>query len=248
MQDLTSEALNIVAHRSNLNYSTVRYCLECAVSQVMCEFFGVEDCEVDLDKKNVLVTFHVGSDMEIEEAELFTSDPVYNDRIPAEFSFEVFRRDTVDEILEVFKDILREVEADELEKKWRKKVHKAVEGVIEEKYPDRIEVDLGADVNGVMYKAEWTPREIPSYRQGKPFLFYVLKVVRRGSAVDVHLSRGSIGLPAEILKTLVPWAKVKTIRRIRGRKTWVRVRPAVPTEVLRDVSTKLNGEVVEVLT
>lgn len=213
----------------------------------MCEFFGVEGCEVDIDKKIALVTFHVGSDMEIEEAELFSSNPVYNDRIPAEFTFEMFRRETVDSILEVFKDILREVEADELEKKWQKEVHKAVEGVIEEKYPDRIEVNLGDDVNGVMYKAEWTPREIPSYRKGKLFFFYVLKVVRRGSAVDVHLSRGSIEFPAAILKTLASWVRVKTIKRIRGKKTWLEIDPLVKTALLQDVSARLSAEVVEIL-
>ena len=245
MAELTTEALTKVASQTSLPYNTVRYCLECSIAQAVSEFFGVRDCEVDLDSKTVMPSFYVGADMEIEEAALFTSEPIHHDVVPAEFTFEMFRRDVVDRTLEIFKDIIREVEADELEKKWRKQVRKAVEGVVKEKYRDRIEINLGDDVNGIMLKPEWTPLEKDSYREGKLFLFYVLKVVRRGSAVDVYLSRGVPGLPAAILKMLAPWVKVKTLRRLRGRKTWLKVTPPVKSKVLREVGSLLNGEVVE---
>jgi len=247
MLDITNEALTKVASQTNLPYSTVRYCLECSISQAVCEFFGVKECEVDLESRTVMPTFYVGGDMDIEEARLFTKDPVFHDVVPAEFTFEMFRRDIVDRTLEVFKDILREVEADELVKKWRKRVRKAVEGVVVERYTDRVEVNLGDDVNAIMPKREWTPLEMQSYREGKLLLFYVLKVLRRGSAVDVYLSRGAPGLPGAILKNLAPWVKVKTVKRLRGRKTWLKVSPPVKPDVLREVSKHLNGEVVEVV-
>ncbi|RLB07074.1 MAG: hypothetical protein DRG59_06935 [Deltaproteobacteria bacterium] len=247
MSDLTTEALTKIASETSLPYSTVRYCLECSVAQAVCEFFGVRDCEVDLDARTVIPAFYVGGDMDVEEAELFTSAPVRHDVVPAEFTFDMFRRDFVDRTLELFSGILREVEADELEKKWRKQVRKAVEGVIREKSKDRIEVDLGDDTNGIMLKPEWTPLEVSSYREGKLMLFYVLKVVRRGSAVDVYLSRGVPGFPGAILKMLAPWVTVKTVRRLRGRKTWLKVRPSVNPDLLRDVSSHLMGEVVEMV-
>jgi hypothetical protein len=245
MSAFTSKALNKISVRTSLTYDTVKYCLECAIEEAVCEFFGVRECDVDLDEGTVIPTFHVGSDMEMEEAELFCSDPVCNDLVPAAFTFEMFHRDMVDKTLELFEDIIREVEADELEKKWRKEVHKAVEGVIKGKSPDRVEVNLGEEVMGVMWKAEWIPREADSYREGKLLFFYVLKAVRRRSAVDVHLSRASIGLPGAILKTMAPWVRVKPMKRVRGRKTWLHITPPVPTAVLREVSAKLNGEVID---
>jgi len=245
MSVFISQAFNELTARTSLNHGTIKYCLACALAQAACEFFSIKDCTVDLHKKIVTPTFHVGSDIEIEAAELFSHDPVYHDLIPAEFLFNMFGKDVFNRTLELFKNIIREVAADELEKKWRRKVRNAVEGVIEEKYPDLFEVNLGDNVTGIMRKGEWTPSEVPSYRQGKLFLFYVLKVVREGSTVTVHLSRGVPGLPAAILKTLVPWATVKTIKRIRGRKTWLRIRPPVPASILREVGAKLDGEVVD---
>ena len=245
MSAFISQAFNELAARTSLNHGTIKHCLACALAQAVCEFFGVKDCSVDLQKSIVTPTFHVGSDMEIEEAELFSPDPVYHDVIPAEFLITMFEKDVFDRTLELFKDTIREVEADELEKKWRKKVRNAVEGVIKEKYPDLVEVNLGDSTTGIMRKAEWTPREAPSYRQGKLFLFYVLKVIRQGSTVTVHLSRGVPGFPAAILRTLAPWVTVKTVKRIRGRKSWLRVRPPVPAALLQEVSAKLSGEVID---
>lgn len=245
MSAFISRAFNELSARTSLNHGTIKHCLACALAQTACEFFAVEDCSVDLHKKIVTPTFQVGSDMEIKVAELFSPDPVYHDLIPAEFLFKLLGKDVFERTLDLFKNIIRKVEADELERKWRKKVRTAVEGVIRENHPDVIEVNLGDGMSGIMRKAEWTPSEAPSYRQGKLFLFYVLKVVREESTVTVHLSRGVPGLPAAILKTLVPWVTVKTIKRIRGRKTWLRVRPSVPTAVLRELSAKLSGEVID---
>ena len=245
MSVFVSKAVNDIAARAGLSRDAVKHCLECALAEVVCEFFGVRECDVDLDAGTVTPTFHVGTEMKIEEAELFSSCPVHNDLVSAEFTFDMFHKRIVKHTLEHFKDIIREAEADALERRWRKKVHTAVEGVIKEKYPDRIEVNLGEEVRGVMWKAEWTPREVASYREGKLLFFYVLKVVRRGSAVHVHLSRASIGLPGAILKTLAPWVRVKAMKRIVGRKAWVRIAPPVSPALLREVGAHLNGEVIE---
>jgi len=245
MSVFVSKAVNDIAVRAGLSRDAVKHCLECALAEAVCEFFGVRQCDVDLDAGTVTPTFHVGTEMKIEEAEMFSSGPLHNDLIPAEFTFEMFHKRIVNCTLGLFKDIIREAGADALETRWRKKVHTAVEGVIAEKYPDRIEVNLGEEVSGVMWKAEWTPREVTSYREGKLFFFYVLKVVRKRSAVHVHLSRASIGLPGAILKTLAPWVRVKAMKRIVGRKVWLRIAPAVPAALLREVSAHLSGEVIE---
>ncbi|HDZ23260.1 MAG TPA: hypothetical protein ENH70_01825 [Desulfobacteraceae bacterium] len=245
MSALITKALAQISARTSLNPDTLRYCLARALEGAMCEFYRIRECKVDLDDRIVTPTFHVGRDMEIEEARLFCSDATYNDLIPVEFSFEMIHRDIVARTMQLFRDIIREVETDALEKKWQKQAHQAVEGVIGARYPDWIEVNLGDDARGLMYKPEWTPLEAASYREGKLLFFYVVKVVRKGSAVHVHLSRASIGLPGAILKTMAPWVRVETTKRIVGRKSWLRITPAVPGAVLREVRAKLNGEVIE---
>jgi len=248
--DIITEALTEISARTSLSPDTLRHWLKRAVEAAACECFELQECEFDLDNRTVTPIFHVGKYFEIREAELFHFyNAVENDLLPVEFTFPMLPEDMLttmfNRAMQIFEDVILEVETDELYKKWRKQAHQAVEGVIEAKYPNRIDVKLGDDARGVMYKPEWTPLEMASYREGKLLFFYVLRVVRRGSAVDVRLSRDNIGLPGAILKTTAPWVKIKPMKRIIGKKTWLRITPYVPGALLREVSAKLNGEVIE---
>lgn len=250
MTDIITKAFNEISARTSLGPDTVRHWLKRAVEAAACECFGLQECEFDLDNRTVTPIFHVEHYFAIREAELFHGHAaVENNLLPVEFTFPMLPEDVLttmfNRAMEIFEDVIREVESDQLEKRWRKQVHQAVEGVIKAKYPNRIDVNLGDDARGVMYKSEWTPLEMNSYREGKLLLFYVLKVARRSSGVDVHLSRGTPVLPKAILKTMAPWVKAKTIKRLRGKKTWLRISPPVTVAVLKEVSTKLNGEVID---
>jgi len=250
---------------------TANYCLKLALQKYMCKYFKVQECDVDLDAGIVTPIFRLEDGSEsfypftfydrgcFRDKRDFARTVLYHDyAVPGDlFPIEFELRNLEDAILTYFDDIyfdfmelLTQAFRRDLEKHWIKKVHHAVEGVISStKDRDYYLVALGDHhVCGIFPKNHWTPREVPSYRKGKSFLFYVLKLCDDFPPnVIAYLSRGSIGLPGAIIKKLAPWVKVKTIKRIQGRKTWLRVSPPVPRSLLKEVSTKLSGEVIEVV-
>jgi hypothetical protein len=247
MINIIPKTLDEINDRTGLNHDTVRYCLERAIEEAVCKFFDLQECDVDLDNQTVIPVFHVPYNMDIEEGELFSKDTVYHDLICPEFTFEMFHEDIIADCREFFKRNIIELEADELEKKWRKKVHQVVEGVIGYVYRDYTEIKLGDNAEGRMLKLEWVPKEVPMYRDGKLFQFYVTKVVRKNAAVIVHLSRGSKNFPAALLKEKVPWANIKVIKRIRGKKTWLKSNCPINHEIISELRRELKGEVIEVI-
>jgi len=250
---------------------TAKYCLELALQKYMCKYFKVQECDVDLDAGIVTPIFQMedGSGLfypfafydrgyfrdkwDAARTMVHRDYTVPGDLFPVEFELPNLKdaiRAYFEDLYFDFMELLTQAFRRDLEKQWIKKVHHAVEGVIlSTKDPDYIFVALGDHhVCGIFPKNHWTPLEALSYRKGKSFLFYVLKLCDDFPPnVIAYLSRGSIGLPGAILKKLAPWVKVKTIKRIQGRKTWLRVSPPVPRSLLKEVSTKLSGEVIEVV-
>ena len=263
-----SRLLDSLSSNYGVSPDTAKHCLELALRKTMCEHFDVQECDVDLDAGIVTPILPVSAAGGLDPIWYFLNryfrdkregarmvvdytNTTPGDLFPVEFSLEELRdvvRYISSDINVYFSKFLEEARSQMLDKKWRKRVHQAVEGVIHAKYPDRLDISLGDDARGVMHKPEWTPLETRSYREGKLLLFYALKLEYFATpGFIVSLSRGSIGLPGAILKTMAPWVKVKPIKRIRGRKTWLRVSPPVPGSLLREVSAKLNGEVIEVV-
>ena len=124
-------------------------------------------------------------------------------------------------------------------------MHRAVEGVVAERDDVKLEVNLGGEETGIMPRREWTPKEIPLYREGKCFLFYVLKVEREKGLVKVFLSRRSINLPAAILRQKNPWAKIRCVRRIAGVKSWIVSNFEITKRDIEELPEELRGEIVE---
>jgi|GEM_PF-2021658 len=266
-----SSVFNDFASEFGVTPDTAKYCLELALRKCMCKHFNVQECDVDLDAGTVTPLFQVedGSGLfypitfyergyfrdkwDFARTMVHHDYTVPGDLFPVEFELPNLKdaiRAYFEDLYFDFTGLLTRAFRRNLEKKWIKKVHQAVEGVIlSTKDPDYILVALDDHhVCGIFPKNHWTPLEVPSYREGKVLLFYVLKLYDDFPPnVIAYLSRGSIGLPGAILKKLAPWVKVKTIKRIQGRKTWLRVTPPVPRSLLKEVSTKFSGEVIEVV-
>ncbi|RLB28263.1 MAG: hypothetical protein DRH11_17585 [Deltaproteobacteria bacterium] len=250
MLEQLRKSIDELALKKNLSPELVKTCLERAVEGAVCEFFEIRECDADVEDGIIMGYFHVGEDMGLSEAWWFYDWSFYGDVIPVEFTFMMFEEipPVVERTRELFERIVEEVGADELVKKWRAKVHQAVEGVIKARHGDWIEVELGDEARGVMPRRRWVKRETASYRRGKLMYFYVVKVSKVVGGVDVELSRGSIGLPAALITHVAPWVKVKSVRRIAGRKSWVVADTRLPAAMLREVSRMLGGEVIEVNT
>jgi len=134
-----------------------------------------------------------------------------------------------------------------LYEKWKPRAHHAVEGNIIDVNSRRMVVHLGDNVQGVMLRCEWVPKEISLYRPGAVFRFFATKILHTPSGVTVYLSRGSKRLPAVLLKEKMPWAGIRVLKRIRGEKTWVQTKDRITQDVIEEVRRELNGEIIEIL-
>ena len=230
---------------SGVDLDTVKRCLEKAIEQAVCEYFGVQDCEVDLNQQTVGLDLYGGV-----SGSLYRHFKGGTQKIQAngvmEVKLSLLPPSVISKCEELFRAFMDGAKTDMLERRWRERVHSAVEGVIIEKGHDCVKVNLGDEALGIMTRAEWTPTEVGVYRQGRLLQFYVLKVRRIGNEVLVYLSRGSINFPAALVRKLAPWVKVKAARRIRGKKTWLQSDTLLTRSTVLAVQKELRGEVIEV--
>ena len=219
-------------------------CLEEAVSH----YLDTPEVEVNLEKEKVTAFLKVGKNLGLEEARVFDEDARPGDFIPMTFDFPLLPDKVKKEVKERFPEIVISLKEDITYRDWKEKVHRAVEGVVVEKDNVKLEVNLGGEETGIMPRREWTPKEIPLYREGKCFLFYVLKVEREKGLVKVFLSRRSINLPVAFLRQKMPWAKIRCVRRIAGVKSWIVSDTEIKREHIEELREELRGEFIEVET
>ncbi|MBN2251639.1 MAG: hypothetical protein JW724_06170 [Candidatus Altiarchaeota archaeon] len=226
--------------------------LEFTVRDVLCDYFNVHECDVDVDvgSKTATLFFEVPQKMELEEAEAI--DPAINfcDSLPVTLDFASLPGSVVKGCKLLFPRVLDEMKALETYKLWASRVHTAVEGVIVDVAENGswVEVDLSGQA-GIMRREEWIPKEAGRYRKGRVFFFYVLQATLKKGIVQVFLSRRSINLPAAILEQRVPWMKFFCRKRIAGHKSWVHKgsMEQLPRKTLYDVEQDLGGERIELL-
>ena len=230
---------------SGVDRDTLRRCLEKAIEQAVCEYFGVQDCEVDLNQQTVDLDLYGGFSSSLYKHIKGRTQKIQANGV-MEVKLSLLPPSVISRCEELFRAFMDGAKADMLERRWRRRVHSAVEGVIMEKNHDCVKVNLGDEALGIMTRAEWTPREVRVYRLGRLLQFYVLKVRRIGNEVLVYLSRGSISFPAALVRKLAPWVKVKVTRRIRGKKTWLLSDTSLERPTVLAVQKELRGEVIEV--
>ncbi len=221
--------------------------LKIALQQAFCEYFNILECEIDdLDSRLIRAVFQVPEEIPYTEAKIFQTLVCEDDIITVDFDFDALPVSIQQMTHDLFTRYIDEIRLDEASLKWKKLVHRAIEGVIMEKHDDRITIAIGDDnVIGVMLKPHWTPKEISLYIEGRAFLFYLLKVSRKKHTVEIHLSRNSKNLPCAILFRILPYVKNRSIRRIAGHKSWIAADSPVQMDVINDLRRELKGEVVE---
>jgi hypothetical protein len=216
----------------------VMFALELALEQSVCEYFNIADCQIDIEDKIIMPN-------SIKVGMIGQSDHPDNSICP-DLTFDVLHKDIICQCLRLFNQNLVQMEATYLYEKWKQKVHQAIEGVIHEVDSEKVMIHLGDNVCGIMTRPEWVPKEISFYQKGSPLWFYVSKVLKDKSVVTVYLSRGSINLPAALLREKLPWLKITTIKRFRGVKTYLKSNAAIDPNLIKEVRRELKGEMIAI--
>ena len=230
------ELITNVGAGTGLPDGQVRYAFELALEQAVCEYYRVSECVVDLENKIISPAFLGLSEKQFE---------IVDQGCP-EFEFSALPKNIINRCRQLFAKNLASMETVFLYEKWQRKIHQAVEGVICDVDHDRVMVRLDDQVRGLMLKPEWVPAEVFLYRENAFLWFYVSKVVQEKSNVTVYLSRGTKNFPAALIRKDCPWAKIKTIKRVRGKKTWIKSSAGIDQETIRALQRELKGEAIKV--
>jgi len=215
------------------------------------------DVEVDIPGASLTIYLTIGEDCTAhdlqEHFEIPDSDiPPQGHLFPLTLSFNDLPDPVKLELNIQFNEIVTIIREDVLFKTWKIETHRAVEGVIDSVHPHLCYVNLPGNepdtaLQGIFHRREWTPKEIPHYKQGKCFVFFVQKVLRNKGLIQVHLSRKSINLPAAILRQKLPWVKINCVKRVAGCISWIKSSLFVPKEILRELRTELMNESVYII-
>jgi hypothetical protein len=240
------ELIAAVGSNTSLPQDRVLFALELALEQAVCEYFKVRECQVDIEDKMVTSLFQNFPGIEIDKTNKFASNMAYAGLRADEVKFEKLDKNIVKRCRKLFMRNLEQMETVCLYEKWKRKAHQAVEGVIQDVETSRVKIRLGDNVRGIMLKSEWVPKESVLYRKGVLFWFYVSKIMQEKSGVMVYLSRGSKNFPGALIQEKLPWAKIRAVKRIRGKKTWLESSVLIDPEIIKTLQRELKGEVIEI--
>jgi len=232
----------------------VERCMELALEWALCEITWVSECDVYREGDNWFAVIYLDVPGVIDpEVVPWLKGLTYGSKVAADGSVDywahLFGR-LENDWLDKVKYLVNTGIGEETIRQFRTLRHTAVEGEIIGAIDDSIWVHIN---NGVMRtsaklrKAEQVPGEV--YKKGDVMYFYLLKVARDGGdhCACLEVSRASKNFPAALIRMYAPWIKAKGVRRILGKKSWVRCDKHPGKEVLRKVSKELRGEVVEVV-
>lgn len=236
----------MVESRTSMPRDRVLFALEMAVEEAVCEYFKTPECLVDIEGRIVNPFFNALSGIETDKTDK-SGHWVDGGVNGPEISFDILSKNIIKRCRKLFARNLGLMEKAYLYDKWKPRAHQAVEGNVIDVNARRAVVHLCDNVQGVMLRCEWVPKEIPLYRPGAVFRFYVSKVLEIPSGVTVYLSRGSKSFPAVLLKEKMPWAGIRVLKRIRGEKTWLQTRDRIAPEMIEELRRELNGEIIEIL-
>ena len=230
------ELITAVGSGTGLPDAQVKYAFALALEQAVCEYYRIPECPVDLEDKIAFPALQEFSEKECENL----------DQVYPELLFSELPKNIIHRCGQLFAINLTAIKTSLLYDRWKTRLHQAVEGVVDEVDDHRIRVHLDDDMRGLMLKPEWVPAEISFYKEKSVLWFYVTKVIREKSTVSVYLSRGSKNFPAALIRRDCPWLKIQIIKRIRGRKTWIKSSARIDQEVLRALQRELKGEIIAV--
>ena len=231
------ELITAVGSGTGLPDAQVRYAFALALEQAVCEYYRIPECPVDLEDKIAFPGFQEFSEKECENL----------DQVYPELLFSELPKNIIHRCRQLFAINLAAIETSLLYGRWKTRVHQAVEGFVEKVEDDRVWVRFDDNTRGVMVRPEWVPAEAPFYQESRVLWFYVSKVLQGKSLVSVYLSRGSKNFPAALIRRDCPWLKIQVIKRIRGRKTWIKSSARIDQEIIRALQRELKGEVIAVI-
>ena len=239
-----------VSQATGLDQLQIEHILKIAMQEAFCKYLNVLECEIDnLNSRLIKAVFRIRKEMPVVEAEIFQTMVCEDDIITVDFDFGVLPVVVQHQTHDLFVRHIDNARLNKANLKWKKMVHGAINGVVKERNDDYIVVDLGDDnVVGIMSRQHWTPKEIPLYLEGRAFLFYLLKITKTRHVIKIHLSRISKNLPCSILFRMAPWIRVKTIKRIAGKKTWITTNSSIELNMINELRRELKGEAVEIKT
>jgi len=235
-----------ILEEHGVSAKTVELALERAIQNAFADYLNVLECEVDLDTRAATAIMQVDQDLLPNEARVFSPGAVEGDRLPVTFDLESFPKEVMQQVKSLLTQIIPDIHAEETYNNHKPMVHRAVQGVVDHRSRDLIDVDLGSGAAGLFPRVHWTKKEEQLYRPGEEFTFYVLRVLREGAAVLAILSRNSIELPCAILTQEMPWANFRCMRRIAGHKSWIQTNELVRGEILEKLMDELRGELVDI--
>ena len=234
----------------------VERCMELALEWALCEITWVSECDVYKEGDNWFAVIYLDVPGVVNPNDVpWLKGITYGSKIPIEGSADYWARvfrDLEDNWRDKFEYLANTGLEEETIRQFRALRHTAVRGEIAGAGASGdsiwVHLDNGAmRTSAELRKAEQVPGEV--YKKGDVMYFYLSKVAKEetGYCAWLEVSRASKNFPAALIRMYAPWVKAKGIRRIVGKKSWVRCSEHPGREVLKKVSKELRGEVVEVI-
>ena len=231
-------------------------CMELALEWALCEITWVSECDVWQEGDNWFAVIYLDVPGVVDPNDVpWLKGITYGSKIPIEGSVDYWTRvfrDLEDNWRDKFEYLANTGLEEETIRQFRALRHTAVRGEIAGAGASGdsiwVHLDNGAmRTSAELRKAEQVPGEV--YKKGDVMYFYLSKVAKEetGYCAWLEVSRASKNFPAALIRMYAPWVKAKGVRRIVGKKSWVRCDKHPGREVLKKVSRELRGEVVEVV-
>lgn len=114
--------LCILGNGSGVDRDTLRRCLEKAIEQAVCEYFGVQDCEVDLNQQTVDLDLYGGFSSSLYKHIKGRTQKIQANGV-MEVKLSLLPPSVISRCEELFRAFMDGAKADMLERRWRRRVH-----------------------------------------------------------------------------------------------------------------------------
>lgn len=213
--------------------------------------------------KNVVEDYPaIDDDLEItiEEAIKIKKTSKIGDALEQEIDISNFERRIAAHVKQVFDQKMSEVSNLLIYEEWENKVGTMIKAEVEENKDKYVEVNLGANIKGVVLKSDQIKNE--KLEMGRKHFFYIKTIKESTKGWPIILSRSHAGLVENLLKEFIDEIKqglieIKAIARIAGFKTKIAVEShqegidaigacvGVGGERIKSISKEINDEFID---
>lgn len=248
MQAQTTRDYEKLIKEMDIQPETAQKALAVSVETALRHFYKVWDCQVDVETLTANIVFLMPQHRHIIERFCDHPDVLEHDILPVTFDLAALP-DTIHRIVRpLFVETLKRMKAEDDFAVWKRRVRSILQGVVQNRCADYVEVNLNG-VTAILPKNAWAMPEASQYYRGNLLFFYVASVKRLKGGASVMVSRSAIKLPALLLRTHLPAHHFVCVRRFPGQKSILFTDAAVRDKnvcLARDcVQNELNGEILE---